>query len=287
MLMAVPRSILAPVLTLLMLLGFATQASAVQDPDAPPTPAATAAKLSRDDLNVGITRRLADALERAHSPLFVLDLDRRVRAAAAERSFRASIRAEQTDIYLLAGDPRQERAVEAHLNPGLATQVRDAAGALRAIWRLAGVDDITGITPHFVRDSSRSLPVPTLVGLYHGAAGAYGMDWSYLAAINFVETDFGRVLGPSVTGAMGPMQFEPATWEEYGAGANIMSPHDSIQIAAKYLNANGAPGDMAQAIYAYNPTWDYVEAVSRYAAAIRRDPSWYWRLYYWSTAESP
>src|SRR5439155_14224242 len=157
--------------------------------------------------------------------------------------------------------------------------------ALRAIWRLAQVDDIRDIHPHFVRDYDASLPVASLINLYQGAAGRFGMDWTYLAAINYVETDFGRVLGPSVTGAEGPMQFEPATWAEYGAG-DVMNPHDAIGAAAKYLNASGAPGQMANAIYSYNPTWDYVEGVSRYAAVIRRDPSRYPRVYFRSTAES-
>ncbi len=214
----------------------------------------------------------------------VVSLDRPLQLQHMQRAFRIAARDEQTDIYLLAGDPATERAVESLLPDGLAAQVRDAAGALRAIWRLAEIDDITNIHPHFVRDYEASLAVPSLVGLYQNAAARYGMDWTYLAAINYVETDFGRVLGPSVTGAEGPMQFEPATWAAYGSGS-VMNPGDAINAAARYLNANGAPGQMAQAIYAYNPTWDYVEGVSRYAAVIRRDPSWYQRLYYWSTAE--
>lgn len=213
-------------------------------------------------------------------------LDRPIKLDRTERRLRDAVRAEQTDIYLLAGDPETEREVEAFLPDTLAAQVHDAAAALRAIWRLAEVTDITDIHPHFVRDYASSLPTSTLVGYYQDAAAHYGMDWTYLAAINYVETDFGRVLGPSVTGAEGPMQFEPATWSAYGSGS-VMSNTDAIHTAAKYLSVNGAPAQMGQAIYAYNNVWDYVEGVTRYAAVIRRDPSWYTRLYYWSTAEPP
>ena len=37
----------------------------------------------------------------------------------------------------------------------------------------------------------------TLLADYRAAQAATGVGWSYLAAINFVETDFGRVAGPS------------------------------------------------------------------------------------------
>ena len=212
-------------------------------------------------------------------------LDKPLEITRTQRAFREVVRAEQTDIYLLAGDPPTEHAVEALLPPALAAQVRDTAGALRAIWRLAEVGDITNIHPHFVRDYEASLPPDSLIGIYQGAAGRYGMDWTYLAAINYVETDFGRVLGPSSTGAEGPMQFEPETWAAYGSG-NVMNPSDAINAAARYLNVNGAPKKMSSAIYTYNPAWDYVEGVTRYSAVIRRDPNWYLRLYYWSTAET-
>jgi hypothetical protein len=243
-----------------------------------------AAQLRHDDADATTALQAIAALQQGRAADLVVRLDQPLQLQHQDLAFRVAARAEQTDIYLLAGDPATERAVEALLPDELAAQVRDTAGALRAIWRLAQVDDIQDIHPHFVRDYAASLPVPALLGLYQNAASRYGLDWTYLAAINYVETDFGRVLGPSVTGAEGPMQFEPATWGEYGSGS-ILSPGDAISAAARYLNANGAPGQMAQAVYAYNPTWDYVEGVSRYAAVIRRDPSWYQRLYYWSTAE--
>jgi hypothetical protein len=51
----------------------------------------------------------------------------------------------------------------------------------------------------------------TPLALYQAAGDAYNVPWSVLAAINKVETDFGRNLGPSPAGAVGWMQFLPAT----------------------------------------------------------------------------
>jgi hypothetical protein len=59
-----------------------------------------------------------------------------------------------------------------------------------------------------------------LLPLFVGAERAYGVPWNVLAAINKVETDFGRILGPSPAGAIGWMQFEPATWLRYERDAN-------------------------------------------------------------------
>jgi membrane-bound lytic murein transglycosylase MltF len=95
--------------------------------------------------------------------------------------------------------------------------------------------------------------------------------WSYLAAINFIETDFGRVAGPSSAGAQGPMQFLPATWAIYGHG-DIHRARNAIVAAARFLAAHGAAHDIGSALYAYNPSGRYVDAVLRYARRLRADP---------------
>jgi len=106
---------------------------------------------------------------------------------------------------------------------------------------------------------------------YQSAQAATGVGWSYLAAINFVETDFGRVAGPSTAGAQGPMQFLPATWASYGHGS-IHRPKDAILAAAHLLADHGAAQNIAAAVHAYNPSWRYVDAVLRYARRLRHDP---------------
>ena len=80
-------------------------------------------------------------------------------------------------------------------------------------------------------------PTPTdeLLGYYREAESASGVGWTYLAAINLIETCFGRIAGVSTAGAQGPMQFLPSTFAAYGEGGVILSPHDSIMAAGRYL----------------------------------------------------
>lgn len=124
-------------------------------------------------------------------------------------------------------------------------------------------------------------PAPsTLLGYFKAAQARSGVPWEYLAAIEMIETQFGRVDGLSTAGAEGPMQFIPSTWAAYGSG-NVHNPRDAIFGAARYLVASGAPGDMAGAIYHYNPSDYYVRAVEAYANRMRSDPRVYYGYYYW------
>src|SRR5690349_5147629 len=77
------------------------------------------------------------------------------------------------------------------------------------------------------------------------------------------------------------MQFIPSTWRAYGLGGDIHDPHDAILGAANYLHANGAPGDYSGALYHYNPSRLYVDAVLRYARLIAHDRRWFYALYSW------
>jgi hypothetical protein len=123
-------------------------------------------------------------------------------------------------------------------------------------------------------------PPNTLLGYFTQAQARFGVPWTYLAAIEFVETRFGRVHGLSSAGAQGPMQFLPATWVLYGSG-DINSQRDAILAAARFLIAKGAPRDIAGALYHYNPSRDYVSAVEDYARVMRSDPRAYYGYYYW------
>jgi soluble lytic murein transglycosylase-like protein len=122
------------------------------------------------------------------------------------------------------------------------------------------------------------LPPDKLRKVYGEAQRRFGVPWYVLAAVNFVESKFGRILGPSSSGAVGPMQFLPSTFDAYGKG-DINDPHDSIVAAARYLTASGAPEHMARALFAYNRAHAYVDAVLRYARHMHRYPWSFWAYY--------
>ena len=132
-------------------------------------------------------------------------------------------------------------------------------------------------------------PSEELMGYYRAAESASGVGWTYLAAINLIETGFGRVAGVSTAGAQGPMQFLPSTFAAYGEGGDILSPHDSIMAAGRYLAANGFADDPDYALYRYNNSNQYVQAVNAYAAVLAADPAAFagyhrWDVYYNTTA---
>jgi hypothetical protein len=128
-------------------------------------------------------------------------------------------------------------------------------------------------------------PARKLLGYYREAERRIGVPWAYLAAIHLVETRMGRIRGVSTAGAHGPMQFLPSTWELYGAGGDIDDPRDAILAAARLLRANGAPGHMADALWHYNQSDNYVRAVTEHARAMQRSRVayrgyWHWRVLY-------
>ena len=98
------------------------------------------------------------------------------------------------------------------------------------------------------------------------------MPWQVLAAINKIESDFGRNMGPSSAGAVGWMQFMPDTWLRWGMDANgdgladPWNPDDAVFAAARYLAAAGAHDDISRAVFAYNHAQWYVDEVLGLAA---------------------
>jgi hypothetical protein len=127
-------------------------------------------------------------------------------------------------------------------------------------------------------------PPAELEGYYREAQSRFGVPWQYLAGVHLVETRMGRIRGISEAGAKGPMQFMQPTWDAYGEG-DINDPHDAILAAARYLQRNGAPGDMPKALWNYNHSDRYVRAVTLYAQQMEADPRAYlayhaWQVYY-------
>ena len=119
--------------------------------------------------------------------------------------------------------------------------------------------------PNFFIDSFQ-IP-PFLLPIYQAAGIQYDVPWQVLAAINEIETDYGRNLSVSTAGAVGWMQFLPSTWKRYAVDANgdgvadPYNPADAIFTAARYLHAAGASQNISQAIFAYNHAGWYVQSV--------------------------
>src|SRR3954462_3592167 len=131
--------------------------------------------------------------------------------------------------------------------------------------------------PNFFIDKFR-IP-PFLLPLYQAAGIEYGVRWEVLAAINEIETDYGRNLNVSSARALGWMQFMPATWKQYGVDANKddlkdpYNPADAIFATPRCLKAAGAEQDLRKAIFAYNHADWYVDSVLMRARLIGGLPS--------------
>ena len=135
---------------------------------------------------------------------------------------------------------------------------------------------LAGVSGFFIE--SFQIP-PFLLPIYQAAGTAYGIPWQVLAAINEVETDYGRDLSVSSAGAEGWMQFLPSTWAQYGVDANgdgfkdPYNPADAIFAAARYLRAAGGDTNIRAAVYSYNHSQAYVDSVMLRAQLLGGTPS--------------
>ncbi|MBO0701407.1 MAG: CHAP domain-containing protein, partial [Candidatus Dormibacteraeota bacterium] len=106
---------------------------------------------------------------------------------------------------------------------------------------------------------------PAYLALFQKWGAQYGIDWTVLAGVGKVETDFGRAALPGVSsgtnwaGAGGPMQFEAATFDRYhvaasGSPPDLYDPGQAIAAAAAYLAALGMtdPAQEQSALCHYN-----------------------------------
>jgi murein DD-endopeptidase MepM/ murein hydrolase activator NlpD len=183
-------------------------------------------------------------------------------------------------------DERHDAAQRGH-HEGLAAAPEPPAVPVAAPSGEAGAE---GVAPGFAAVPPVLLKLPPglevlgdneppgfLIPIYRQAAQRYHVPWQVLAAINQVETDYGRNLSTSSAGAVGWMQFMPETWRQWALDAdrdgqlNPYSPMDAIFTAARYLQANGAARDLPAAIFAYNHANWYVAEVLLRAHALEHD----------------
>ncbi|MDQ1704540.1 MAG: hypothetical protein QOF18_906 [Frankiaceae bacterium] len=189
----------------------------------------------------------------------------------ADRRAHRSIRTERSValaatkvLTLLATQQQLLDAVNAQVSH---LQALDAARAALAAQAAA----FSSITASRLATLQVLPPSALYLSLYHRAAATCpGLSWTVLAAIGQVESGHGRNPSTSYAGAMGPMQFLPATFASYGVDGNhdghldIMDPYDAIFSAAAYLCANGGGGDstaLYRAIWHYNHADWYVQWV--------------------------
>jgi hypothetical protein len=128
--------------------------------------------------------------------------------------------------------------------------------------------------------------ISNYIQLFQQSSAKYcpSLSWTVLAAIGQIESGDGANVGPSSAGALGPMQFLPSTWAQWGIDGfgpkgkpDVMNPFDAVPSAARYLCAVGASSGtsagLRRAIFAYNHADWYVNEVltlaAEYAAEYR------------------
>jgi Transglycosylase SLT domain/Peptidase family M23 len=171
--------------------------------------------------------------------------------------------------------------VVAHVQQGRRSPLRNPDGSPTRdnpgfVDVLPGPSMATGV-PNFIIRKFR-VP-PFLLPIYQAAGIEYGVRWEILAAINEIESDYGRNLNVSSAGAIGWMQFMPSSWRRYGVDANKdghkdpYNPVDAIFAAANYLKAAGYENDVRGALFAYNHADWYVDSVLLRARLIAGVPA--------------
>jgi len=167
--------------------------------------------------------------------------------------------------------------------PTLMSQVKSIIGKSGQVVNLVSY----GLATASQRPVATNIPAgapANYLNLFKASAAKYcpGMSWTVLAAIGQIESGDGANNGPSSAGALGPMQFMPGTWAEWGINGfgppgppDIMNPLDAIPSAARMLCAAGAgnPATLRGAIFAYNHATWYVDEVLALAGEYAKNPA--------------
>jgi hypothetical protein len=161
------------------------------------------------------------------------------------------------------------------LPSGLAREARAIVGSSRALSRIT-----PALQARKIR-TKKPIPVGRLLRYYREAQRRFGVSWEVLASVNFVESAFGKIRTDSAVGAQGPMQFMPTTWAAFGLGGDVHDDRDAIMGAANYLAASGAPRDLRTALWHYNHSAAYVDAVLRYSREMEADADDLYVFYSW------
>ena len=196
-------------------------------------------------------------------------------AAQADAALAHELAAVQDDVAAADGTLRQAQAELDRLS----TQERRLAAAQDAARRLAEARAAAAAARLGTTPVSALVIPPDYLAAYRAAATTCpGMDWTLLAAVGQIESGHGRNNGPSSAGAIGPMQFMPATFAQYAVDGNhdgvtdAWDYQDAISTAAAYLCASGAsggsPDGIRAALFAYNHAQWYVDLVLAAQRAI-------------------
>jgi hypothetical protein len=218
-------------------------------------------------------RMVGDALEESVSSW------RRSGAARPPRTVVLQALYQQRIYRLMSRTTKLGNRTLRRLDGLLARSARRIVGAHRELRGLA-----EPLPANFTFPTGRAKPAGELLRYYKAARRRFGVSWRILAAVNYIESKFGRVKATSSSGAKGPMQFMPATWRAYGLGGNIRNDRDAIMGAANYLRSAGAnqgPAGVRRALWAYNHSGHYVRSVLAYTRYMKSRTRHYFTLYNW------
>jgi len=163
----------------------------------------------------------------------------------------------------------------------LDVSARQATTAARAAQKLAAAQAQARAAQRAAATTvakAAGIPAEFLTAYRRFAGTCNGLRWTLLAAVGQVESGHGRNNGPSSSGAVGPMQFMPATFASFAVDGDgdgktdPWDPQDAIATAGRYLCAggiDGTPDGDRRALLHYNHAQWYVDLVLDAEDAIK------------------